>query len=152
MKRLLLCLTLASCAPFGGTDASAPEPTDAPIVGSEAGIETDSSAPDGGATDSGSDSSIQDAGCATVTHSAGGDAGWVDCTPVGTRTQEQAMAACKAWSAGQYGCTVMPGTCASQLSQVVRTATAAPRAWAWPSGAITQDDGTGVCHPDGTWQ
>lgn len=152
---LILSCALAACSSFHGVDLPTPDGGSS-LVDARADTDADMDADDAGDPQDGSQDSqdgsqdTQDAGCALYTHSAGDDAGWTDCNPLGTFTQAQALAACKAWSAGAFGCTVTPGICATQ-TQGARTSTAAPRGWSL-TGTVSQDDGTGVCHPDGTWQ
>ena len=153
---ILMCLTLVACSSFAGTDQPAEDGGFAETGTTPKTPTTHIDASDTADAETDSDASAPDADadtCALYTHSTTGDAGWTDCTPVGTHTQDEALAACKAWSAvhGDFGCTMTPGVCTSQLSQIVRTGSAAPRGWSL-NGTVSQDDGTGNCYADGTWQ
>lgn len=135
MKPFLICLllTLSACSSFHGYDVALE-------AGADITIGTDAGETDSGTSDA-------DAGC-TVMHMAG-DAGWTDCVPLGTHTQDQAMKACVAW-ASFYGYTCGIGTPCPAQGALVYAQTGSPRAWAL-TGVVYQQSG-GTCYADGSWQ
>lgn len=77
---------------------------------------------DAGGPDSGGDVADEpdadDSGCPLVTHSDGLGQSWTDCTPLGTYSQDEALAACNAWASSlgltPSGCTAY-SVCQGQL-------------------------------------
>ncbi len=157
------CVSLCACGAFGGTDASS---EDGGSVGATGDASTYDARNDGslnsggdGALGSDAAASVVDAGACEggtlYSHSAGpGDAGWTDCTPLGTHTPDEAMKACQAYTGGVFGTCNVKALCASGScppgcsSQV--TAYYGLRGWKL-DGTITQYDGSTMCYADGVW-
>jgi hypothetical protein len=170
-------------APDASPEATAPEAAlaDAPIPDADAGsVPVEDAAPeaaeehDGGFTlhppvDAGQPEAAQeppeasapetstpppvDAGCTPVTHSNGLGQHWTDCTPLGTYTIDEAMAACEAYGKGT--CVAGNGACSDTVTPAVYSPSTY-YAWAYSGtdagqvGMISQSIYSQTCFPSGS--